>query len=392
MQTTSREPTFGRVQTGALVVGAVGVVGAILTAWLGGEHFFQSYLYAFLFWLGLSLGCFVLLVVQHMAGGSWGAMIRRPLEAGVALLPLMLLLFVPLLFGLGDLYEWTHAEAVAESPIVAAKTSYLNVPFFVLRAVLYFAIWIGGAFLFLRASRRQDEAPADSGRIGYRLKRASGLWIVLYVLTMTFAAVDWGMSLTPEWFSGMYPVILMIGQAISSIAFIIAVIVLLARVSPAIDELLTPKRLQDLGNFLMAFTMFWAYVSFSQIIIIWSNNVIETNPYYVLRFNTGWGWAMAFLLVFGFFAPFAILFSRWVKQKRRALVAVAVWAIVVRFVDLFVILAPAYERPGFPLQWADVLLTLGLGGLWIGAFFWTLARRPLLPQHDPRLVKAAHHA
>lgn len=391
MQSPSLEPNFGRLRTGALVVGAVGVVGALVAWALGAEHFFQSYLYAFLFWLGLSLGCFVLLLVQHMAGGSWGAMIRRPLEAGVSLLPLMLALFVPLLFGLGSLYEWTHVDFVEEAPLVAAKRSYLNVPFFLLRAALYFAVWIGGAFLYLRGSRRQDEEAALSGSIAYRLRRSSGLWVVLYILTMTFAGVDWGMSLTPEWWSGMYPVILMIGQAISSMAFIIAVIVLLAGVSPAIDALLTPKRLQDLGNFLMAFILFWAYVSFSQLIIIWSNNVVETNPYYVLRLQTGWAWAMAFLLLFGFFAPFAILFSRWVKQRRRALVAVAAWAIVVRLVDLFVILVPAFDREAV-LQLTDVLLWLGLGGIWIGAFIWALARRPLLPLHDPRLPKVAPHA
>ena len=388
---TATTNSFGRFRNGALVIGLLGVIGAIVAAVAGAGDFFESYLFAFLFWLGLSLGSFVLLIVQHMAGGSWGAMIQRPLEAGSNMLLLMAVLFVPLLFGMGSLYIWTDAAFVDAHPIVQAKAGYLNVPFFIARAVAYFAVWIGGALLFLRGSARQDEDAARAGRIGYGLKRSSGLWIILYVLTMTFAMTDWGMSLTPEWFSGMYPVIFMIGQAISATAFVIGVVVLLATFVPEVNELLTAKRLQDLGNFLMAFIMFWAYVSVSQLMIIWSQNTIETNPYYVLRLNTGWSWAMAFLLLFGFFAPFGILFSRWVKRKRAALVAVAVWAIVVRLVDLFVIVVPAFGREGFPLQLTDVLLWAGLGGLWLAGFAWALARRPLLPLHDPRLAKVAHH-
>jgi hypothetical protein len=382
---------LGRIQAVSLLVGGLALVAALVLALLGdGETFFQSYLYAFLFWLGLSLGCLVLLFVQHLAGGSWGAVIRRPLEAGVAVLPVMALLFVPLLFGLGSLYEWTHPEFVEAHPIVAAKIGYLNVPFFIVRTVIYFAIWIAGALFFLRLSNRQDRELDSSGSIGYRMKTVSAVWLVIYVLTMTFAAVDWAMSLTPEWFSGIYPVILMIGQAITAISFIIVVMALLAGRVPAINELLTAKRLQDLGNFLMAFTMFWAYVSFSQLIIIWSNNTVETNDWYVVRLNTDWNYLSAFLLAFGFFAPFMILFSRWVKRKRAALVTVALWSIVVRLLDLFWILVPTYGREGSPLALLDLALLVGLGGVWLALFARSLASRPILPLHDPRLAPDPH--
>lgn len=382
---SSAGPDLGRLQSLSLIVGAVAVVAAIGLALLGSAGFFHSYLFAFLFWLGLSLGCLVLLFVQHLAGGSWGALIRRPLEAGVSVLPILAILFIPLLFGLGSLYEWTHAEFVESQPIVAAKTAYLNVPFFIARAVLYFAIWIAGALFFLRMSNRQDRDLASSGSLAYRMKSVSAIWIIIYVLTMTFAAIDWGMSLTPEWFSGIYPVILMIGQAITAISFIICVMVLLAGTIPAVNELLTTKRLQDLGNFLMAFTMFWAYVSFSQLIIIWSNNTVETSPWYVVRLNGGWSYLSAFLLAFGFFAPFAILFSRWVKRKRSALMTIAIWALLIRLIDLFWILVPSYGRSGSPLTVLDVLLLVGLGGLWLAVFARSLASRPILPLHDPRL-------
>lgn len=383
-------PEVGKLQTLSLIVGAVSLAAALLLALLGSEGFFESYLFAFLFWLGLSLGCLVMLFVQHLAGGSWGALIRRPLEAGVAVLPLLAVLFVPLLFGLGSLYEWTRPEYVANYPVVAAKSSYLNVPFFIARAVLYFTIWIGGALFFLRLSDRQDGEPEKSGSIGYRMKSVSALWIVVYVLTMTFAGIDWGMSLTPTWFSGIYSVILMIGQAITAVAFIVVVMVLLARSVPAVNELLTAKRLQDLGNFLMAFIMFWAYVSFSQLIILWSNNTVETSPWYVVRLNTDWVYLGAFLLVFGFFAPFAILFSRWVKRKRTALAVVSIFAIVVRLIDLYWILVPSFDRSGAQLLLLDILLVVGLGGIWLAAYSRSLASRPILPLHDPRLAPDTH--
>lgn len=394
MPVKHRDPTpaldLRRTQGVSLLVGAVAIVAALALALLGGNGFFQSYLFAFLFWLGLSLGCLVLLFVQHLAGGSWGALIRRPLEAGVAVLPVLAVLFVPVLLGLGSLYEWTHAEYLESHPIVAAKTAYLNVPFFIARAVLYFTIWIAGALFFLRMSNRQDREVERSGSLGYRMKAVSAVWIIIYVLTMTFAAVDWGMSITADWYSGIYPVILMIGQAMTAISFIIAVMVLLAGSVPAINELLTAKRLQDLGNFLMAFTMFWAYVNFSQLIIIWSNNTVETNAWYVVRLNTDWVYLSAFLLAFGFFAPFAILFSRWVKRKRAALTVVALFAIFIRVVDLFWILIPSFGRSGSPVTPLDVLLLIGLGGLWLAVFARSLASRPILPLHDPRLAPDPH--
>ena len=380
-----------RLQRSALIIGLIGTIVAIVMGFFGAKTFFQSYLFAYFFWLGLSLGCFLLLATQHLAGGSWGAMIRRPLEAGAMLMPLMAILFIPVLFGMGSLYEWTHGEFLEAHPLVAAKVAYLNVPFFIARAALYFAIWIWITFRFLRLGKQQDESSAQSVHLALKMRGFGAPAMVLYVLTMTFAAFDWGMSLTPEWFSGMYGPILMIGQAISAMAFIICVMVLLANQYKPVDELLTTKRLQDLGNYLMAFAIFWAYVSVSQLIIIWSNNVVETNPYYVLRFNDTWRWVATFVLIFHFFVPFAILLSRWVKRKRNALVGVAIWMILMRFVDLFLIVVPAYGREGFPLHILDIALVVGMGGLWLAAYVWQLKARPLLPLHDPRLPSGDEH-
>lgn len=381
---------FRRGPLVALLLGAVGLVGGVV-AGLGGG-FYESWLLAFLFWSGLALGNLILLFVGHLAGGTWSVVIQRPLEAGASLLPIMALLFLPVLFGMNALYVWTDATYLEGHAIVAAKTAWLNVPFFVVRSVVYFALWIFAAWLYLRGSARQDREPAESGRIGYRLKSVSGLWVVLYVLSMTFAGRDWAMSLTPAWWSGIYSVILMISQAITAVAFTILVMVALAGRSARIDDLLTPKRLQDLGNFLMAFLMFWAYVSFSQLIIIWSGNVSELTPWYVVRLAPGWLSVGGFLLAFGFLAPFAILFSRWVKRKRAALATVAAWAIFVQLLNLVYFVVPAFDRPGFPITLSDVLIWLGLGGVWVFFYLRRLGAHPILPLHDPRLKGVEHHA
>jgi hypothetical protein len=380
----------GRAPLVALVLGAVGLVGGVLAGLSGG--FYESWLLAFLFWVGLALGHLILLIIGHMAGGSWSAVIQRPLEAGVSLLPIMALLFLPVLFGMNALYVWTDPAYLESHPIVAAKTAWLNVPFFVVRSVIYFALWLLAAWLYLRGSARQDREPSASGRIGYRLKSLGGLWVVLYVLTMSFAGRDWAMSLDPAWWSGIYAVILMISQAITAVAFVILVMVALAGRSARIDDLLTSKRLQDLGNFLMAFLMFWAYVSFSQLIIIWSGNISELAPWYVVRMAPGWLGVGGFLLAFGFLAPFVILFSRWVKRRRLALATVAAWSLFVQLLNLIYFVVPAFERPGFPITLSDALIWLGLGGVWIFFFLRRLEAHPLLPMNDPRLKEAEQHA
>ncbi len=388
-------PDTSRLQTGALAVGAIALVGAAVLGFGNATGFFQSYLMAFLFCIGLSLGAFILMVVQNMAGGSWGALISRPLEAATALLPLMALLFVPLLFGMDRLFVWTDADYLASNAIVANKTAYLNVPFFIIRAVIYFALWTLAALLYRRLSARQDGSGSEAGKLGYRMKSMSGMWLVVYVMTMTFAGIDWAMSVTPIWFSGIYSVILMISQAITAMAFIILVLISLAGRNASIDALLTPKRLQDLGNFLMAFTMFWAYTQVSQLMIIWSNNIVETAEWYVIRLSPEWVGLSAFLLFFGFFAPFMILFSRWVKRKRRTLAIVAVWAIVVQILNIIWFLVPAFGRTGAQITLTDILMFVGMFLVWLAAYARMLSSRNVLPVNDPRLLRATaehHHA
>ncbi len=383
-----------KLQLGALVVGLIALAGAAVLGFTQAGDFFQSYLMAYLFVLGISLGSLMLLFVVHLAGGSWGALIQRPLEAAASLIPLLALLFIPILFAMKDLYPWTNPEYVAQWHMVEAKTAYLNVPFFIVRTVIVFALWTLGAYVYRSLSRKQDEAEGEAGKTGYRMKSMAGLWMVVFIMTMTFASIDWAMSLTPIWFSGIYPGIFIASQVITAIAATILVMVNLAKVNPTIDRLLTPKRLQDLGNLMMAVTMFWAYTHISQLMIQWSNNVSETASWYVTRLGPDWVGFSAFLLFFGFFAPFMILFSRWVKRKRRALSIVAVWALVVQALGIFWMIAPALNRPGPQINLTDILLLVGMLGVWLALYARALGSRNVLPANDPRLVKvvAEHHA
>ena len=377
------QATLGRAQNLATIVGVLGlVVTVILVPVSGGlTTFFQSYLVGFIFWVGLTLGCLALLLIQHLAGGPWGAIARRFLEAGASNIFMMAILVIPVLLGLKSLYVWTDPVYVSAHPTVDLKTSYLNIPFFIVRTIIYFATWGILVRLFQGWSKRQDEG--DRG-MTQQMKNAGAVGLLMFVATMTFAAFDWGMSLTPEWFSGMYGVIFMIGQVINAVALLILLLVAFREVEP-LPKVLNAARLQDFGNFLMAFTMFWAYVQMSQLIILWSNNVVETNTWYVTRLESGWVWVSSFLLLFHFIAPFMILFSRWVKQKGRALVWVASWMILMRIVDIYWIIVPTFERSGSAFRFLDVALILAFGGIWLSFFFRRLKESPILPAHDPRI-------
>ncbi len=384
---------LGNIQKLTLFAGVTGLIITIILGLTPWGNFFQSYLYAFIFWFGLALGSLGLLLIGHIAGGSWAAIVRRFLEAGAMIIPIMGLLFIPIILGANSLYEWTNTDPqyLADHPLVANKKSYLNISFFMIRAVIYFVAWSLLAWWFYSYSKQQDADESKAKEIGRKAQRLGAGGFMLTCVLMTFAAFDWGMSLNPEWYSGLYGVIFMIGQAISTMAFLIIATLLFAKVEP-LKSVISKKLVQDLGNFLMAFTMFWAYVSVSQLIIIWSGNTIETNPWFVLRMQeTTWRSVGAFLMVFHFFVPFIILFSRWVKQTHRLLFTVACWMLVVRLIDIFFYIIPEFDRKN-ALHFGDVTALIGLGGIWLWFFIERFKSRPILPLHDPRLVhnKATH--
>jgi len=297
-----------RLQWRALVVGLVGLGLCALGAWLNPAQFFRSYLLAYVFWLGPTLGCMAILMVHYLAGGTWGALLRRVLESGMRTLPLMAVLFVPLLFGLRDLYSWARPEVVASDELLQHKSLYLNVPFFSIRLAVYFLSWLALAYLLNRWSQREEQASGESARepVRRRLALFSGLGLLVYGLTMTFAAVDWMMSLEPHWYSTICGILVLVGQLVAALSLGVAALALLARFEP-LSEVIVPEHLHDLGNLLLTSVLFWAYISFSQLLIVWSGNLPEGVLWYAHRLQGGWEWVGLAVAVFQFALPFMLL-------------------------------------------------------------------------------------
>jgi hypothetical protein len=389
-QTETISPQLNRIQMLALIVGVVGAVLAVIGAFINPEQFFYSYLFGYVFWISLALGCFAIMMIHHLVGGTWGFVIRRFLESGAMTLLLMAVLFIPIIFGLRQLYLWARPEEVAEIALLQHKAPYLNVPFFLGRAVLYFVIWIGLAYLFNRWSAEQDRT--GDPRLAGRMYTFSAVGLILYTLTATFAAYDWMMSLEPEWFSSIYGVIFMAGQALVTIAFVIILARWLEKREPLSQWLSIPV-FNDLGNFLMAFIAFWAYVSFSQYLIIYQSNLPEAVTWYITRSQGGWQWVALILIFFHFALPFVVLLARRIKRNERILTAVAIYMMVMHAVDLFWLVMPSFHRVGLYVHWLDFVIPIGIGGFWVAFFIWQLQRKPLLPLNDPYFqeVPVHHH-
>jgi hypothetical protein len=374
---------LGRVQRACFTVAGVGALALAAGFAADRQRFFQSYLLGYLYILGPTLGSLAFFMLHNMTGGGWGFAIKRLLEAAMRTLPALALLFVPIAFGVHSLYEWSHTEVVEQDLILQHKAPYLNVPFFYGRAAFYFAVWIGlGLYLLKQVEKYDKKLSLKALR---KLKGLSGLGIVLYVLTMTFASFDWAMSLEPHWFSTIYGVHFIVGQGLTTLCLMILVASRLARHEP-FDRWIKPSHFHDLGNLTMAFVMLWAYVSFSQFLIIWSGNLPEENPWYLVRLGPGWQVIAVALLLCHFVTPFAILLMRSTKRNPAALARVAGALLVVRVLDYYWQLAPSFEHGHFHPHWLDIAAPVTLGALWLGLFLKNLRGRPLVSLQDAKLL------
>ena len=386
--TYAAPPRVASLQRLATIVGVVGLALCVAGFLASREHFFKSYLLAYVFWVGIALGCLALSMVHHLSGGAWGVVTRRVFEAASRTLPFMAILFLPLAFGVGELYLWANPDEVAKDAILQHKAPYLNVPFFFIRAALYFAIWSGMAYLLSKWSLEQ-ERDGERGQ-SLRMQRLSGGGLVLYAITILFMSVDWIMSLDPHWFSTMYGILFMGGQGLSALAFTIAVVVLLSRTEP-MSRVIAPAHLHDLGKLLLAFVMLWAYFSFSQFLIIWSANLPEEIPWYLRRMGGGWQWVGLALIIGHFALPFMLLLSSDLKKHGRTLIVIALLVIGMRIVDLFWQIGPLHGEDHFGVHWLDAVAPVALGGVWLALFLWQLGTRPLLPLGEPYLHEALEH-
>lgn len=377
---------LGVLQRRMLVLGMVGLAVWAVLAFTGVVPAISrrvamgAYLIGYLYTLGIGLGGLVMVMIYHLTTGNWGAAIRRVTEAASRTIPLMALLFIPIVVGIPALYEWSHAETVAADELLHHKQAYLNPSAFVVRAVFYFVVWSLLTLLLNSWAARQEKSPESVP--ASRLSMLSGPGIVLYGLMMTFAAVDWAMSLEPHWFSTIYGVLFIVGQGASGLAFAVLVTMLLGRSQPA---LIPPKQvLADLGSLLFAFVMLWAYISLSQLLIVWSGNLPEEIPWYLTRLKGGWGLVGLTLAVFHFAVPFGLLLIGRLKRDPRMLVRLAALILVVRALDLGWIIAPSFcahehECDGVWVMLLAPLAIVGIGGVWLALFFGQLRSRSLLP-------------
>jgi hypothetical protein len=382
--------SIGRLQQRALVVGGIALVLSLVGAMKSPALFYQSYLMSFMLILGLTLGSLGLLMLQHLTSGQWGIIIRRSLESAARTLPLLAVFFLPIVFfGMKHLYAaWLDPEKLKEQPLSGLQQTYLTAGGFRVRALIYFAIWLLLVFVFDRLSKQQDVNQADRA-LRRNLKMLAGPGIILYVLAMSFASIDWVMSLSPHWASTIYGFLFIAGQLISSMAFMIAVVVLLARTEP-FSHVLQKHHLHDLAKLLLAFVMLWAYFDFSQLLIIWSGNLPEEISFYRTRLYGGWGVVAVLVLIFHFFVPFFLLLSQDLKRNVRVLPKIALWLIFMRLVDLFWMTRPEFTQSALP-SLMDFVLPVALGGLWLGLFAFNLKQYPLLPIGDPDLAETLEH-
>lgn len=379
------QPRLDRVQTLALIAGVGGLVACAGAGVTWPREFFPAYLVGYLFWIGIALGSISLLLLHNLTGGQWGLTIRRPLEAGgMTILP-MAVLFVPIALGLKSIYPWTDPAIVAANPAIKHKEAYLNANAFLLRAGIYFAFWVLMAILLHSGAIRRD-AKGRPTRAPW-LPRISGPGLALLFFTGSFAAIDWGMSIEPAWYSTIYGPMVIVGWGLLTFASMILVASALRRDSPDYREAATPPRIQDLGNLMLAFVMLWAYMSFSQFLIIWAGNLVEEIPWYLRRTRAGWQYVALALIVFHFFVPFVALFFLETKRNVERLRVVAWLVVLMHLVNLAWLILPGTAAPAGTdprIPWGSVALVpvavLGLGGVSVWTFLWHLRRRPLVPE------------
>src|SRR5579862_1110977 len=380
----------------SLIVGVAFGLAALALAFVRPDEFYRAYLLGFLCWLGVSLGSMAIVMIRHLTGGGWGMVIRRILGAAMRTLPGLAVLFIPMIICVAQhrVFPWAMPLDQIQDPHIREhltrhsfiKGAYLNPTGFIVRAIIYFAIWNLLSFLLSMWSKETDRPGAPDNT--QKFKAVAGPGLILYGFTISFAAIDWVMSLDPSWISTIFGLLILIGEVLSAMCFAVVIERILYNYKP-MSEMLKPDFVHDHGKWMLAFTMVWAYFSFSQWLIIWAGNLPAEITFYMKRLNGGWGWIALILPIFHFAVPFAILLSRPLKRDIRKLVWLAVWLMLMRFVDLFWIIEPNFSQT-FNFTAADVVVPIAIGGLWLAYFFRNLGALPLLPLYDPSAGEVLH--
>jgi len=388
-------PVAKTISQRSLVVGLVFGVIAVVLAFIQPQQFYRAYLLGFMLWLGVALGSMAILMIRHLTGGGWGMVIRRILGAAMRTVPLLAALFIPVILGIHKLYIWAQpldqvTDKHLHDHLAEITKTYLTTSGFIYRAIFYFAIWNLLSFLLTKWSKETDH-PGSPDHTS-RFKAIAGPGLILYGFTISFAAIDWVMSLDPSWISTIFGLVVLIGQVLSAMCFAVVVERILFNYKP-MSEMLKPDFVHDHGKWMLAFTMVWAYFNFSQWLIIWAGNLPSEITFYMTRLHGGWASIGLILVIFGFAIPFAILLSRPFKRDIRKLVWLAVWMLLMRYVDMFWIIEPNFSKT-LSVTLADIVVPIAIGGFWLSYFFYNLGALPLLPAYDPsagEVLEPAHH-
>jgi hypothetical protein len=360
------------------------------------DQFFRAWLIGYFLWLGVALGSMGWMMIHHLSGGGWGMVVRRVWEASSRTLPLLTILFIPVVLGMNHLYPWTHADVMQTDAVLRHKALYLNPTFFIARAAFYFIGWNLLAWRMTALSRAQDEGDLDATR---SMQRLSGGGLVFIALSITFAGVDWFMSLNPDFYSTMWGFLFMNYLGLAGLAFTILMAAYLR--AGDMGPLFRPSYFADYGKLTLAFVMMWAYFQFSQYLLVYAANLTDEIPYVITRIEGGWQWLALFLLMFQFVVPFCLLLSRPLKRTPHRIVKLAIFLLVIRVIDTFMYVTPEFSTSGvnrwmtpgehasvFFVSWLDVVTPIAIGGIWFWMFYTQLRQRPLLPLGDPYLASA----
>jgi hypothetical protein len=388
-------PVAKTISQRSLLVGVVFGVIAVILAFIQPQQFYRAYLLGFMLWLGVALGSMAILMIRHLTGGGWGMVIRRILGAAMRTVPLLAVLFIPVILGIHKLYIWAQpldqiADKHLREHLEDITKTYLTTSGFIYRAIFYFAVWNLLSFLLSKWSRETDH-PGSPDHTS-RFKAIAGPGLILYGFTISFAAIDWVMSLAPSWISTIFGLVILIGEVLSAMCFAVVVERILFNYKP-MSEMLKPDFVHDHGKWMLAFLMMWAYFNFSQWLIIWAGNLPSEITFYMTRLHGGWASIGFILVLFGFAVPFVILLSRPFKRNIRRLVWLAVWLLLMRYFDLFWIIEPNFSKT-LTVTLADIVVPIAIGGFWLAYFFYNLGALPLLPAYDPsagEVLEPAHH-
>lgn len=375
----------GNFDRRAFAIGALALLISAVGFTLNPAQLFYSYLTAFGFWVTLGLGGLFFILLHHLAGSLWSVVVRRIVEAILGVLPLMILLFLPVIFGISQLYNWSDPSYVTGDVMLEHKAPYLNISFFSLRTVLYFGIWFALAYLLRKKSLEQDQKPTPI--LANRMRQISAPGMILFSLTITFSGFDWFMSLDAHWYSTIFGVYIFSGSFLAICAFLVLFLQFLQS-QGVLNNTITVEHYHDLGKYLFAFTIFWTYIAGSQYFLIWYGNIPEETVWFLHRWTGSWKVVSLALVAFHFTVPFLVLAFRSAKRNAKILRGMAILILAMHWLDLYWIILPNFHHEGAHFSWLDLTTFVGVGGIFLGLFWTILKRYPLVPVNDPRLKQS----